>query len=181
MKLLKILVIALFCMLSGQAMAAPVICSPGYQDSSCVTPLVHAAAAAPTCPTGETQTTAPHWAGSAWVGLACAIPAAPTCPAGETQTAAPTWNGSAWVGLGCQIPVAQPVAAPTVGLYFRVSGAAAPGNLVGSCDSAGDVALGYLANANGTVSYVDESVIYSESGTLMCYLSSGGTYVAGSW
>lgn len=28
-------------------------------------------------------------------------PAAPKCPAGQTETTAPTWNGSAWVGQVC--------------------------------------------------------------------------------
>jgi hypothetical protein len=30
------------------------------------------------------------------------VPPPPVCPAGTTQSVAPTWNGSAWVGLFCQ-------------------------------------------------------------------------------
>lgn len=31
-------------------------------------------------------------------------PPPPSCPTGYTQTAAPSWNGSSWVGLGCAAP-----------------------------------------------------------------------------
>jgi hypothetical protein len=37
-------------------------------------------------------------------GNASPPPPKPTCGAGQTQTSAPTWNGSAWVGLGCSSP-----------------------------------------------------------------------------
>jgi hypothetical protein len=34
----------------------------------------------------------------------CQMPAPPTCPGGYTQTSAPWWNGSSWVGLACSPP-----------------------------------------------------------------------------
>jgi hypothetical protein len=34
----------------------------------------------------------------------CQLPPPPTCADGDTETAAPTWNGSSWVGLGCATP-----------------------------------------------------------------------------
>jgi hypothetical protein len=44
------------------------------------------------------------WIGSGYTSPQCSFQAAPTCPAGDTQTQAPTWNGSTWVGLACVAP-----------------------------------------------------------------------------
>lgn len=53
---------------------------PGQQDSTCSTAIFSAAIPAPTCGANQTQTTAPVWNGSSWVGLACqAMP--PPAPA----------------------------------------------------------------------------------------------------
>ena len=96
----------------------------------------------PSCGAGQTQTAAPTWNGTQWVGLQCSAPPQqqptgsgstqptgggqgngnnnpppppppPTCPAGQTQTAAPTWNGSAWVGLGCSASPSKNSPPPT--------------------------------------------------------------------
>jgi hypothetical protein len=49
---------------------------------------------------------------------------APTCPPSQTQTSAPTWNGSSWVGLGCRVnnPPPPPLAIPKNQTLFSFFG-----------------------------------------------------------
>ncbi len=90
-------------LLIDTAIAAPVRCTPGYQDSTCVAPIRQAWQAPPTCPTsaGWTTTAAAQWIGSGYTAPQCNYQAPPTCPGGYTQSSSPTWNGSSWVGLSC--------------------------------------------------------------------------------
>ena len=41
------------------------------------------------------------WTGASWSNPSCSYTPPPTCSSGELESVAPTWNGSAWVGLGC--------------------------------------------------------------------------------
>lgn len=101
-------------LLSGRAaLAAPVTCSYGYQDSTCGTNLYNAPQVAPTCPgtAGWTTAAAAQWIGSRYTAPQCNYTPPPTCPSGFNQTSAPLWNGSGWVGLGCAVP---PPAVPSM-------------------------------------------------------------------
>ncbi|CAE6849355.1 hypothetical protein R75461_07395 [Paraburkholderia nemoris] len=53
---------------------------------------------------GWTTIASAQWIGSQYSAPQCNYQAPPTCPTGFTQTAAPTWNGSNWVGIGCAVP-----------------------------------------------------------------------------
>lgn len=101
-------------LLAGRgALAAPVTCSYGYQDSTCGTNLYNAPQVAPTClgTAGWTTAAAAQWIGSSYSAPQCNYQAAPVCPSGYVQTG-PFWNGSTWVGLNCT-PAAPPD--PTAG------------------------------------------------------------------
>jgi hypothetical protein len=50
---------------------------------------------------GWATTTPAKWEGSTYTSPVCTYTAAPTCPSGYNETTAPTWNGSGWVGLAC--------------------------------------------------------------------------------
>lgn len=67
---------------------------PGMQDSTCPQP-IRQAAATPTCPPGQTQTSAPTWNGSSWVGLGCRANNNPTPPVNNPPPA-PVVSGSAY-------------------------------------------------------------------------------------
>ena len=90
------------------ALANPTLCSPGYQDSTCVTPISHGAIPAPQCSTDAGWTTISNavWLGAQWSQPQCNYQAPPACPAGYTQTSPPSWNGSSWSAPGCSPPVA---------------------------------------------------------------------------
>lgn len=92
------------------AFAKPVICSPGYQDATCVTPISRAAAAAPACSTaaGWTTVSPAAWQGSHWGQPTCNYQAPQTCPAGYTQTSASVWTGSSWTAPACSPPTPPP-------------------------------------------------------------------------
>jgi hypothetical protein len=92
--------------LTGVAHAAPVVCSAGNTDSTCMdAAAISAPMQAP--PTGacsgpgESVATAPRWTGSSWTAASCNYTPPPTCPDGTIQQSAPTWDGSAWGGLSC--------------------------------------------------------------------------------
>jgi len=53
---------------------------------------------------GWTTIAAAHWMGSGYTSPQCNYVAAPTCPSGETQSVAPTWTGATWTGLQCVTP-----------------------------------------------------------------------------
>lgn len=76
-RLLRIALTACLLMMGSHAFAAPVRCSYGYQDSTCTPAIVAAPQPQPTCPAGYTQTQAPYWGGSAWMGLSCSPPPPP--------------------------------------------------------------------------------------------------------
>ncbi|WP_410199469.1 hypothetical protein [Burkholderia cenocepacia] len=97
------------------ARATPVVCSSGYQDNTCLTPIRHDPIPAPQCAQGPgwVTTGSPVWQGSHWSQPQCSYQAPPSCPAGMQQTAAPTWTGSQWTQPGCQAvppPVVNPIA-----------------------------------------------------------------------
>jgi hypothetical protein len=78
-RLFKLVLVAAL-LLGGHAFANPVRCSYGYQDSTCVPPIVAAPQSPPSCPPGYTQAQAPFWGGSAWMGLSCTPPPPPPPP-----------------------------------------------------------------------------------------------------
>jgi hypothetical protein len=106
--MLKLLFIVGIALLLDTSNAAPVLCSPGYQDASCASPLSAPPQTAPTCSTdaGWQTITAAIWIGSQYSTPVCSYTAPPTCPSGSTQVTPATWNGTAWSGLVCQ-PKAQ--------------------------------------------------------------------------
>jgi hypothetical protein len=53
---------------------------PGQQDSTCITAISSAAIPPPSCGANQTQTSAPTWNGSSWVGLACQVVPPPPPP-----------------------------------------------------------------------------------------------------
>lgn len=50
---------------------------------------------------GWTTTGSAQWMGSGYTQPQCSYQAPPSCPPNYTQSAAPAWNGSSWVGLSC--------------------------------------------------------------------------------
>ncbi|SIO72876.1 hypothetical protein SAMN05444172_9366 [Burkholderia sp. GAS332] len=107
---LRVVLLAGILLAARVALAAPVTCSYGYQDSTCGTNLYNAPQAAPTCPgtAGWTIVVPAKWIGSTFSPPQCNYTPPPACPNGFTQTAAPAWNGSSWVGLACSSPPAPP-------------------------------------------------------------------------
>jgi hypothetical protein len=85
------------------AVASPIICSPGYEDATCGTPILHAAEVAPTCSTspGWTTVSAAQWIGSGYSEPTCSYQPPPTCPAGYNETAAPVWDRAQWTEGEC--------------------------------------------------------------------------------
>ncbi len=53
---------------------------------------------------GWTTVTPAQWQGSHYSAPQCSYQAAPTCPAGYAQTSAPGWNGLTWSNPGCAAP-----------------------------------------------------------------------------
>ena len=77
----KIFLAGLFMGVSGLALAGkPVLCSPGYQDSTCGAQAHVLPQAAPNCPAGQNQTTPPVWQGSRWSAPGCQLPPPPPPP-----------------------------------------------------------------------------------------------------
>lgn len=95
---------------AGSAVAGPLRCSYGNQDSTCTTPISAGWQPQPQCSTGPGWTTVggSTWIGSQWTAPQCNYQAPPSCPTGFNQTSAPWWNGSSWVGLGCASPPSVP-------------------------------------------------------------------------
>ncbi|TDN59089.1 hypothetical protein B0G77_8278 [Paraburkholderia sp. BL10I2N1] len=98
--------------------ATPVRCSPGYQDSSCTTPVSLAPIPQPQCSSGAGWTTVATatWQGAQWSAPSCNYQAPPVCLPGYSQIVAPSWNGVNWVGLGCQ-PNTPPAPTYSLTLY----------------------------------------------------------------
>lgn len=101
------------------AVANPVLCSPGYQDSTCVTPISRAPTPAPQCSAGAgwTTTSSAVWQGAQWSSPGCNYQAPPTCPAGTIQASGPFWNGGSWSQPVCAAvpPPAPPSPPPPAG------------------------------------------------------------------
>ena len=109
MKILKLLLSMTLIGGASAAFANPVLCSPGYQDSTCGTPLRGSGPPQPQCSTGPGWTTsaASVWQGSRWSQPACNYQPPPSCPPSYIQSG-PSWNGSQWVGLVCTAPAPPP-------------------------------------------------------------------------
>lgn len=109
------------------ARATPVVCSSGYQDNTCLTPLRHDPIPAPQCAQGPgwVTTASAVWKGSHWSQPRCSYQAPPSCPAGMLQTAAPAWTGSQWTQPGCQAvppPAVDPIAQCAQAIEQRQAG-----------------------------------------------------------
>lgn len=100
----KLLFLAACALMLNTASAAPVRCSPGYQDASCASPLSAPPQTPPSCSTdaGWQTITAATWIGSKYSTPVCSYTAPPTCPSGSTQATPATWNGTEWLGLICR-------------------------------------------------------------------------------
>lgn len=114
--LLRVLSVIVLLAGSRLAMANPVLCSPGYQDSTCPSPIARGPVPAPQCSSGAgwTTTSSPVWKGSYWSAPSCNYQPPPSCPSGYYAASGPSWNGSSWVGLNCQ-PTAPPPPPPPAG------------------------------------------------------------------
>lgn len=77
MRVLKFSLLGLSLLAARSALAEPALCSPGYQDSTCVSPIQHGPIPPPACPTGYTQTSLPVWLGAVWSAPGCQPPAPP--------------------------------------------------------------------------------------------------------
>jgi hypothetical protein len=108
--IVRLLLLASLLLVGRTAIAGPLHCAYGNQDSTCVGTISAAWQAAPTCPTapGWTTVAGATWIGSQYTAPQCNYQAAPTCPTGYNETSAPSWNGYQWVGIGCSLPPASP-------------------------------------------------------------------------
>lgn len=122
------------CLLSTSfvALAGPVRCSMGNEDSSCNGPIATSYQAAPSCPASEgyKTVTASSWAGAYWTTPTCSYTSPPSCPGGYVQTSAPTWDGSQWLGPGC-LPSA-PAVTPSDPVMICKDKAVAGGGMITS-------------------------------------------------
>jgi hypothetical protein len=104
MKLIvRLLLLAGLLLVGRTAIAGPLHCAYGNQDSTCVPTISAAWQAPPTCSgaPGWTTVAAATWIGSQYSAPQCDYQAPPSCAPGYTQTTPPTWNGSTWVGMVC--------------------------------------------------------------------------------
>ncbi|RKT10648.1 hypothetical protein B0G69_8082 [Paraburkholderia sp. RAU2J] len=53
---------------------------------------------------GWTTIASAQWIGSQYSAPQCNYQAAPTCPSGYAQTSAPNWDGATWTAPGCAAP-----------------------------------------------------------------------------
>jgi len=106
---------------SELALANPVLCSPGYQDSTCPTPIARGPVPAPQCSSGAgwTTTSNPVWQGAYWSSPGCSYQPPPSCPPGYNQTTSPIWYGSSWGAPGCT-PSTPPPPPPNPSLRLYV-------------------------------------------------------------
>ncbi len=156
----KLLTLIVLCvLLSGTRVASanPVLCSPGYQDSTCVTPISRAPSAAPQCSTGAgwTTTSSPVWRGAYWSAPGCNYQAPPSCPSGYTQISGPAWNGSSWVGLNCQPPAPPPPPPPAGHVLIATTNGEA------ICQNPGTV----NAYADGTYQVTNDFLVFTSTGS----------------
>ena len=108
-RFLKLLLFLVVLFAGNSAFAAPVVCSPGYQDSTCLTPLHQGPIPAPTCQSGAGWTTVSSavWQGSHWSQPQCAYQNQPVCQSGYTTVSAASWTGSGWTQPVCVPPQPQ--------------------------------------------------------------------------
>jgi hypothetical protein len=106
----RLLLFAGLVLVGRTAIAGPLHCAYGNQDSTCVPTISAGWQAAPTCSSapGWTTVAGATWIGSQYTAPQCNYQAAPTCPTGYNETSAPYWNGYQWVGIGCSLPPASP-------------------------------------------------------------------------
>ncbi|MGF7137264.1 hypothetical protein P3T40_008777 [Paraburkholderia sp. EB58] len=104
----RLLLLAGLMLVGRTAIAGPLHCAYGNQDSTCVPTISAAWQAPPTCSIapGWTTVTPATWIGSQYTTPQCNYQAQPVCPADDITTSPAAWNGLQWVGLGCQ-PQAQ--------------------------------------------------------------------------
>lgn len=97
------------------ALAAPsfaALCNvPGRQDATCLSAIVSAGPARPSCGAGQTTLTPAQWTGSSWTNPVCqaSMPPAPTaavCQYGFSS--GPAWNGSSWAYTCAAGPACAP-------------------------------------------------------------------------
>ncbi len=148
-------------------MANPVLCSPGYQDSTCPTPIARGPVPAPQCSSGAgwTTTSNPVWQGAYWSSPGCSYQPPPSCPSGYSTVTGPSWNGSTWVGLSCQ-PTAPPPPPPAG--HVLVATAA-----TNSCGTTGTL----NAYADGTYDASNPDWSMSFSGNWDKMFNDGATYM----
>ncbi|WP_168788793.1 hypothetical protein [Paraburkholderia aromaticivorans] len=182
-KLLQAVLFIAGLLIGTSAFANPVICSPGYQDATCVTPIVHAPIPAPTCSSGAGWTTVSSavWQGSHWSTPQCSYKGQPACPAGQQQVQAASWNGGSWVGLVCRPQATTPP--PPTGVTACDAAAVTNGFQItqqfetynGSYPYSGGVGVeGIMFGANGP----EESDVCGDTTTsyeLECILNGDGT------
>jgi hypothetical protein len=111
MKLIaRLLLLAGLLLVDRTAIAGPLHCAYGNQDSTCVPTISAAWQAPPTCSgaPGWTTVAAATWIGSQYSAPQCNYQAPPVCPSGYNEMAPPSWNGSAWVGIACVPAAPQP-------------------------------------------------------------------------
>ncbi len=104
----RLLLLAGLLLVGRTAIAGPLHCAYGNQDSTCVPTISAGWQTPPTCSTapGWTTVTPATWIGSQYTTPQCNYQAQPVCPPDDITTSPAAWNGSQWVGLGCQ-PQAQ--------------------------------------------------------------------------
>jgi hypothetical protein len=119
----RLLLLAGLMLVGRTAIAGPLHCAYGNQDSTCVPTISAAWQAPPTCSSapGWTTVAVATWIGSQYSAPQCNYQARPSCPSGYNETESPSWNGSGWVGLGCT-PIITPPPDPMTACESSVPG-----------------------------------------------------------
>lgn len=115
----RLLLLAGLLLVGRTAIAGPLHCAYGNQDSTCVPTISAGWQTPPTCSSaaGWTTIAGATWIGSQYTAPQCNYQAPPTCPAGYAETSAPGWTGSSWTAPGCAAPPPElPVGWTTTGL-----------------------------------------------------------------
>jgi hypothetical protein len=132
----RLVLLACLLLVGRPAIAGPLHCAYGNQDSTCVGTISAAWQAAPACSPapGWTTVAAATWIGSQYTAPQCNYQAPPSCPGGYAQQGSPSWNGAAWVGLVCvpnptpPDPSAQCTASLPAGFTFGSQAGFNPGS-----------------------------------------------------
>lgn len=102
--MLKLLLTGAAVLFTSDGFGAPVPCTDGYFDSTCLKPLTaRGVPTQPVCQPGDGWATLSpaQWIGGKWQDPACAYQPPPSCPDGTVPTTQVWWTGSAWTGLVC--------------------------------------------------------------------------------